>query len=215
MTGLSMTADALIEGLPDLVVLVRRDGVVLQCGGGHGVPNLRPSRDVTGQRLQALWSRPVAGLLKQLTRGAIALRTTTEARFEDGGCAYEVRASAHGPERALCVVRAAAAGTLDDALDSTDERPRPQLDRRGFLRRFKESMSLATLCEKPAAVAVIHVDGVTDIAQSIDAKIAELLISTAILRLLAQSADFTGEKSLWFLGQLSDSLLALVLDTSD
>ena len=161
----TVTADALIEGLPDLVLLVRRDGVVLQWGGGHGVPNLRPSRERAGQRLEGIWSRPVAGLLRQLTRRAIASRTTAEARFEDGGCAYEARASAHGPERALCVVRAAAAASPEDALDATNERPRPQLDRRGFLRRFKESMSMAALREMPLAVAVIHVDGIADIAQ--------------------------------------------------
>src|SRR5580704_7370345 len=187
MTDLSMTA--LIEGLPDLVLLVRRDGVVLQCGGGQGVPDLRPSRDCTGQRLEAVWSRPVAALLKQLTRRAIAVRATTEARFEDGGCAYEARASAHGPERAICVVRAATAGTHDDALDSTDERPRLQLDRRGFLRRFKESMSLAALREMPLAVAVIHVDGIADIAQIIATKVSEQIMSVAILRLPTQSSD--------------------------
>ena len=215
MTDPSVTVDALIEGLPDLVVLVRRDGVVLQCGGGHGVPDLRPSRNCTGQRLEAVWSRPVAALLKQLTRRAIAVRATTEARFEDGGCAYEARASAYGPERAICVVRAAAAGTHDDALESSDERPRLQLDRRGFLRRFKESMSLAALREMPLAVAVIHVDGIADIAQIIATKLSEQIMSVAILRLPTQSADSGGGKSWWYLGQLSESLLAVVLESSD
>ncbi len=215
MTDLSKPADALIEGLPDLVVVVRRDGVVLQWGGGHGVPDLRPSRDVTGQRLEGVWSRPVAGLLRQLTRRAIASRTTTEARFEDGGCAYEARASAHGPERALCVVRAAAAAAQDDALDATDERPRPQLDRRGFLRRFKESMSVAALREMPLAVAVIHVDGIADIAQIIATKVSEQIMSAAILRLPTQSADSGDGESWWYLGQLSESLLAVVLESSD
>ena len=214
MTGLSKPADALIEGLPDLVVVVRRDGVVLQCGGGHGVPGLRPSRDITGQRLEGVWSRPVAGLLRQLTRRAIASRTTADARFEEGGCAYEARASAHGPERALCVVRAAAAGAQDDALDATDERPRPQLDRRGFLRRFKESMSVAALREMPLAVAVIHVDGIADIAQIIATKVSEQIMSAAILRLPTQSTD-SGSGSWWYLGQLSESLLAVVLESSD
>src|SRR2546429_4207394 len=164
MTDLSKAPDAVIEGLPDLVLLVRRDGVVLQCGGGHGVPDLRPSRDLAGQRLEAVWSRHVASLLRQLARRAIVSRATAEARFEEGGCAYEVRASAHGPDSAICVVRVAAAAP-EDALDATDERPRPQLDRRGFLRRFKESMSMAALREMPLAVAVIHVDGIADIAQ--------------------------------------------------
>src|SRR6267378_439745 len=215
MTDLSTPADALIEGLPDLVVVVRRDGVVLQWGGGHGVPDLRPSRDITGQRLEGVWSRPVAALLKQLTRRAIAVRATTEARFEDGGCAYEARASAYGPERAICVVRAAAAGTHDDALESSDERPRLQLDRRGFLRRFKESMSLAALREMPLAVAVIHVDGIADIAQIIATKLSEQIMSAAILRLPTQPTDPGGAGSWWYLGQLSESLLAVVLESSD
>src|SRR5947207_13036432 len=103
MTNLSETPDALIEGLPDLVLLVRRDGVVLQCGGGHGVPELRPSRGRTGQRLEAVWPRPVAALLRQLARRASASRASTEARFQEGGCAYEARASAHGPHCASAV----------------------------------------------------------------------------------------------------------------
>src|SRR2546429_5807053 len=98
MTNLSKTPDSLIEGLPDLVLLVRRDGVVLQCGGGHGVPNLRPSRGLTGQRLEAVWPRPVAALLRQLPRRAIASRASTEARFEEGGCAHDARAHAPRPE---------------------------------------------------------------------------------------------------------------------
>ena len=77
-----MTADVLIQALPDLVVLVRRDGIVLDCGGGHAVPGLQPARDVTGEHLEAVWLPPVAQLLKQLTRKAIALRTTVEGRFD-------------------------------------------------------------------------------------------------------------------------------------
>ena len=156
----------------------------------------------------------MAQLIAQLARGAIATRASTEARFEDGGQHYEARLSAQGPDRALCVIRTVLAGAPEEALDITGERPRLQLDRRGFLRRFKDSMSLAALCEKPAAVAVIHLDGLTDIAQSIDANIAEQVMSAAILRLPAQPAGFSGANS-WYMGQLSDSLLALALESSD
>src|SRR2546429_2258947 len=98
MTNLSKTPDSLIEGLPDLVLLVRRDGVVLQCGGGHGVPDLRPSRDLTGQRLEAVWPRPAAAPLTQPARPAVASRATTEARLDEGAGAHDARASAHRPE---------------------------------------------------------------------------------------------------------------------
>src|SRR2546421_9884639 len=101
MTDLPKTPDALIEGLPDLVLLVRRDGVVLQCGGGHGVPDLRPSRDLAGQRLEAVWSQHVASLLRQLARRAIVPRATAEGRLEEGGWGYQGRASGHRPGRAV------------------------------------------------------------------------------------------------------------------
>src|SRR5256885_15232392 len=110
MTDLSKTPDALIEGLPDLVLLVRRDGVVLQCGGGHGVPDLRPSRDLTGQRLEAVWARPVAAPLRQLARRAVASRATPEARFEEGGCAHEGRGRGPRPGGAGLGRRAASPG---------------------------------------------------------------------------------------------------------
>ena len=210
----SMSLDTLIDSLPDLVVLVRRDGIILDCGGGHGLSSLKLTRESVGKRVAELWPEAVAQLIAQLARGAIAARASTEARFEDGGQHYEARLSARGPDRALCVIRTVLAGAPEEALDITGERPRLQLDRRGFLRRFKDSMSLAALCEKPAAVAVIHLDGLTDIAQSIDANIAEQVMSAAILRLPAQPAGFSGANS-WYLGQLSDSLLALVVESSD
>ncbi len=150
-----MSADALIEGLPDLVVLIRRDGLVLECGGGHGVPGLRCRLDAAGKR-----------------------------------------------------------SSRDDSLEGSDERPRPQLDRRGFLRRCKESMAMAALRERPLAVAVIQLDGISDIAQIIATKVSEQIMSTAILRLPAKSDERDG-KPWWYLGQLSESLLALVLESAD
>jgi len=206
---------SLIDSLPDLVVLLRRDGAILGHGGGCGLSTLRLNGESVGKRLESEWPDAVAGVVMRLSRRAIALRSSAEAKFRVGGLRYEARLIAQGPDRALCVIRLESAVAPDDALELTGERPRPQLDRRGFLRRFKESMSLATLCEKPAAVAVVHIDGLTDIAQSIDAKIAEQLHSTAILRLTARFAGVDDDKLPWFLGQLSDNLLAVFLDTSD
>jgi diguanylate cyclase len=210
-----MAADPLIEALPDLLLLVRRDGTVLDHGGGHGLAGLKPAEHSAGKRLAEIWPGPVAELIRRLTRRSIAERSSSEARFQQAGRDYEVRASAQGPDRALCVIRPMTAAAPDEALDATGELPRPQLDRRGFLRRFREAMSMAALCEKPIAVAVIHIDGMIDVAQIIDSKIAERLMSSALLRLSGQGAATAAEKATWFLGQLSDNLLALVLETSD
>ena len=206
---------ALIEALPDLVVLVRRDGILLAYAGGHGLPALKPDAQSIGENCATAWPQQVADLVKRLALKAIGIRAVADARFHHLGEDYEARVSAQGPDRALCVIRRVLAGASDELLESTGERPRPQLDRRGFLRRFKDSISLAALCEKPVALAIIHLDGVTDIAQAFDTAIAEQLVSAAILRLLPRDPGLEGESAPWYLGQLSDSRLALVMETSD
>ena len=175
-------AEPLLEALPDLVVLVQREGTVIACEGGGAVGRLRPTA-AEGQPLEAIWPDTLAKLLKQLIRKAISSRAPAEARFEDEARKYEVRVSAQGPERAICVIRPTLVAAQEDSLDLTDERPRAQLDRRGFLKRFKQSVSEAALREEQVAVAVIHVDGIADIGQVIAGEIAERVMSMAIMRL--------------------------------
>jgi len=144
-----VSSDSLIRALPDLVIGVRRDGVILALNAGNGVGELKPTGDSIGKHLSEIWPEAVAELVKQLTRKAISTRDTSEARFRDRGCDYEARASAQGPDRAICIIRPVARDTLLDTVDSTAERLAPQIDRRGFLRRFKESTAMAALREKP------------------------------------------------------------------
>jgi len=209
-----VSSDSLIRALPDLVIGVRRDGVILALNAGNGVGELKPTGDSIGKHLSEIWPEAVAELVKQLTRKAISTRDTSEARFRDRGCDYEARASAQGPDRAICIIRPVARDTLLDTVDSTAERLAPQIDRRGFLRRFKESTAMAALREKPLAVAIVHIEGLADIAQAIAPKVSEQLMTTAVTRLSANSHESEGQPT-WYLGQLSDSLLALVLDSAD
>jgi EAL domain-containing protein (putative c-di-GMP-specific phosphodiesterase class I)/GGDEF domain-containing protein len=207
-------SDSLIRALPDLVIGVRRDGVILAVNAGHGVGELKPAGDSIGKHLAEIWPESVADLIKQLTRKAISTRDTAEARFKDRGYDYEARASAQGPDRAICIIRQVLQDTLNDTVDATAERLAPQIDRRGFLKRFKESTAMASLREKPLAVAIIHIEGLADIAQAIAPKLSEQIMTTAVLRLSSASLAADGLPT-WYLGQLSDSLLALVLDSAD
>lgn len=210
-----MPADALVEALPDLLLLVRRDGMVLGHGGGNGVAGLRPPGDYTGKLLEALWSESTARVLRQLVRKAITQRMTTELRFRDAGEQFEARVTARGPDRAICVIRAVQAASQTDSVETTGGRHTPALDRRGFLERFRESASWAALREKSLAVAVIQLEGIPEIAQLIAGKISEQIMSAAIVRLSAQLADAAHAQPSWYLGQLSESLLALVVHSSD
>ena len=205
-------SDSLIRALPDLVIGVRRDGVILAVNAGHGVGELKPAGDSIGKHLAEIWPESVAELVKQLTRKAISTRDTVEARFQDRGCDYEARATAQGPDRAICVIRSVTRDTSDETIDASAELLAPQIDRRGFLKRFKESTAMASLREKPLAVSIIHIEGLADIAQAIAPKVSEQIMTAAVLRLSSHAAE--GQPS-WYLGQLSDSLLALVLDSAD
>ncbi len=206
----------LIEALPDLALLIGRDGVVVAQGGGRELGDLTLSGAAIGKPLEASWPASVAALLRQLARKSIAQRTAVEARFVSGGSEYTARVSPRGPDRAVCIVRAAAAPAADDPAD-TGARPAPQLDRRGFLQRFKESLSWAALRETPIALAVIHIDGVADIAQVLASQVSEQVMSAAIRRLPLppDGAGAAAPSPQWYLGQLSEALLAMVIESAD
>jgi EAL domain-containing protein (putative c-di-GMP-specific phosphodiesterase class I)/GGDEF domain-containing protein len=212
--GPAVRADSLLDALPDLVLLVRRDGTVLAQGGGRDLEELRPAPDAAGKPLEALWPGPAAELLRQLTRKSIAQRTTAEAQFADRGRELTARAAPRGPDRAICIIRASDGHPLDGA-PAQSASPRPQLDRRGFMRRFKESLSWAALRETPVALAIIQIEGVADIAQVLASQVAEQVMSAAIRRLPASSPEPSGGVPPWYLGQLSEGMLALVIESAD
>ena len=93
--------------------------------------------------------------------------------------------------------------------------PRPQLDRRGFLKRFKESVAVAALREQQMAIAVIHVDGIADIGQIIAAGNRRTGDEHGHPAPAGHAGDGERGKPWWYLGQLSESLLALVLESAD
>ena len=207
-----VSADALIEAMPDLLLLVRRDGLLLGCGGGggSGVAWLRPQDNCIGQPLESFWPEHLAGLIKRAVRKAIDLRAPSEARFEELRVTYELCAVARGPDRAACVIRP----LTRSPLEATGEHRAMHLDRRGFLQRFKQSLSIASLRECSIAVAVISIDGIADVAQAMTASLSEQLSSAAIVRLGTLPSD-DAEAPGWYLGQLSETLLALVVESAN
>ncbi len=200
-----------MDSLPDLVLLVKRDGTPVAHAGGRAVAELGRRRAGEGRGFVPAWSRSTATLVRQLARKAIADRSAVEARFRQSDKRYEIRVSPQSPTRALCVIRPA----LGDGVDWTGEHRRLQLDRRGFLRRFKESTSVAALREQPIAVAVLSIDEITDIAQIITTSISEQILTAALARLPeGEGAPDDGSPGC-YLGQLGDSLLGVVVNSAD
>ena len=213
MSAVIPNADpSLIDSLPDLVLSLGRDGTILGHGGGRSLPALAPRGQWIGQRLDAVWPSDLAQALMQLVRKAISSRATLDNRLGEADQTYRVRITAQGPTRALCVVCAGDAAHDADTGDS-GRRQAPHLDRRGFLRQFQETLALSVLTEKPAAVIVMHLDGVEKIA-NIDMKLSEQAVTAAVLKLTRETSSETLALCS-SLGQLTDSQLALVVATSD
>jgi EAL domain-containing protein (putative c-di-GMP-specific phosphodiesterase class I)/GGDEF domain-containing protein len=209
-------SDSLSDVLPDLVVMVKRDGLILSHMGGRGVAALALPREAVGQRLDAIWPESVAICVKQAVRRAIALRATLDTPFTAAQVRYEMRTAAQGPDRALCVIRAAGTGSPTDEAAGCDDLTQSRFDRRGFLRRFNDTLSEAVIQERPAALALIHLDGIADIERAFDAKISEQVLSSAILRLPQEISREKSENELGeYLGQLSADILALVMISAD
>jgi EAL domain-containing protein (putative c-di-GMP-specific phosphodiesterase class I)/GGDEF domain-containing protein len=106
-------------------------------------------------------------------------------------------------------------GATEEAAGA-DELSQSPFDRRGFLRRFHDTLSEAVIQERPAALALIHLDGIADIERAFDARISEQILSSAILRLPHEVASGKSDDELGeYLGQLSTDVLALVMGSAD
>jgi predicted signal transduction protein with EAL and GGDEF domain len=201
----------LIDLLPDLVFLMRRDGTVVAHVGGQAVPDFRRDTLDAGDKLEQIWSPGTAALVKRLLRRCIASRTPVETRFQEQGRTYEVRVSPQGPNRAIGVIRAALSESSRETESGEDEPRWLGLDRRGFLRRLNDSLAIAALRELPVAVAVVHLEGISEIARTLGARISEEVMSIVMARvggkLDAANAGYSG--------QLRENLLAVVLNTTD
>jgi EAL domain-containing protein (putative c-di-GMP-specific phosphodiesterase class I)/GGDEF domain-containing protein len=205
-----MSATNLLEALPDLLVLLQRDGTLLRFHGGRGVSALKPAAECAGKPVEAAWPQAVATLARQLAREAFAGRKATQAAFNHHGQVYEMRVSIHGADTVVCAIRTMLAEAGQESAATARGRP----DRRSVMRRFRELVSVAALRKAPAAVAVIQVDGVLDIEQLVSADISERIMRSALFRLLPVCEPERGGP--WrYLGQLSDNVLLVVLATAD
>lgn len=204
-----MISDSLILAVPDVVAFLRRDGVITHHLGGRQIPLLRAGVALAGSRLEEAMSDHAATLIGRLTRRAFTNRSNCEAQFSVDDNHYEVRISPQGPQRALCVIRQLSA---DARLpDLRHDRAEPSgAERRGFITRLKESVADAALRERPLALGLIFLEGLSDIGRLIDLTIADQ-IATIVTRRLPVPARSEGGVD-WYVGAFGESLLAVVIE---
>lgn len=210
-----MSLDSLIAAVPDFVAFVRRDGRIVKHLGGRGLSEVAPSGELRGRRLDEIWPEVDAELLSQWVKKALTTRARVDGRLEIGGRSFEVSIGAEGRDKALCVIRAATTeATAQDSRDTAvPERPAAAVDRRGFIKRLQQSVADASLRERPLSVGLIFLDGLTDIGQGIDYAISDKVATAVLQRLPLPAGDETGGPG-WYVGQLGEALLAVVIEGS-
>jgi len=202
---------AFIELLPDLVFLMRRDGTVVAHAGGQAVPDFRREGMDAGDKVEQIWSPTTAALIKRLLRRSIAGRAPVETRFQEHGHSYELRVSPQGPNRAIGVIRPVLSESNRESEVADDEPRWLGLDRRGFLRRLNDSLATSILREMPIACAVVHLEGISEIARTLGVRVSEDVMSVVMARV----NDRLGADESNYSGQLRENELAVVLNTAD
>src|SRR3954464_3579935 len=106
--------DVLAEALPDLALLMHRNGTVLARLGDRSAADLQslvPPRDNISGNTPRTQSQSA---LQQLVRKAIASRGVIESELIVGDDSFEAHVTAIGPEQAVCVIRAGQPLNTDD-----------------------------------------------------------------------------------------------------
>lgn len=209
-----MSDDSLIEALPDLIAFVRKDGTILKRVGGRRLTAAESEQPIVGRKIDEIWPEPVAQLLQQMIRRALASRGSTDAQFNHDGRQHDVRVSAQGRERVLCVIRELAnAAPVAGERDGVRSTGQGAMERRAFFGRLKQSVAEAALRERQLAVALIHVDGLHDVGRIIDFSVGEQIATALLQRLPAPAAATDGGRGNWYVGQLGENLLAAVIES--
>jgi predicted signal transduction protein with EAL and GGDEF domain len=213
--GLTAIADVdeLATLLPDLALLIHRNGTLLAHLGGNTLHGKLMDAQSVGVKIDAALPGELAVRVTQSVRKCIADRSPVESELRVNDMNCEVRAQAVGPNRAVVVIRQIP--ELGRELDATPPtQMTAHLDRRGFSRRLRQSLAAAALSGRPMAIAVIQVEGAADITQALDATLADQAVSAALARLNTPEDSHTVTPD-WYLGQLSERFLVAVLDTRD
>jgi EAL domain-containing protein (putative c-di-GMP-specific phosphodiesterase class I)/GGDEF domain-containing protein len=202
---------ALARSLPDLALIVRRDGVVLSCVGGHAMREMTPGEEeLPGRSLDTIWPESIAAHALQTVRRILKTRKPAQQRYQDGDLSLELRFQVQGFDRVLIVCRDLGQGT-----SSNDSGLYPQTasallpHREGFEKSLRMALDIAALREDTVAVVLIHIGGYSTYQRVFDTTLADRLLESAARVITATLPE--GPSNLPRLARVSDDVLGVVL----
>ena len=198
--------EALLQSLPDLVLLVRRDGVIVaKCGGGD-IEATRGRGDLQGSSLQDTWPGDIADHLLNLVRKALKTRACVVGRYRHNGRVYELRTQPVGVDRAMLMVRAPWSATPEAAEKQSMK------SRESFAQELTEAVESSRFKERPFALMALHIGGLAEIEKTLGAASAEEALAVAVQRLgAARKILGAAPAAIPPLARLDSDLFAVVL----
>ena len=199
------------KSLPDLALIVRRDGVILSCVGGNAVRGVRAGEEeIPGRSLDSLWPSSIATHVLQTARRILKTRKSTQQRYQDGDLKLEMRFQVQGFDRVLIVCR-----DLGEGATANDSGLYPQgasamlPHREGFEKSLRMALDMAALREDTVGVALIHIGGYVTYQRVFDSALANRLLESAAKVILENLPE--GHTNLPRVARVSDDVIGVVL----
>lgn len=202
--------EAIARSLPDLALIVRRDGVILSCVGGHAVRGLNAEEEITGRDVASLWPESVAAHVLQTVRRILKTRKSAQHRYQEGELNLEMRFQVQGFDRVLVVCRDLGVGATSNDSGLYEKAGGLMLPHReGFEKSLRMALDMAALREDTVGVVLIHVGGYSTYRRVFDSALANRLLECAARVILENLPE--GRANLPRLARISDDVIGVVL----
>jgi EAL domain-containing protein (putative c-di-GMP-specific phosphodiesterase class I)/GGDEF domain-containing protein len=203
--------EAIARSLPDLALIVRRDGVILSCVGGNAVRGLNSGEEqIPGRQVQDLWPESIASHVLQTVRRILKTRKPAQHRYQEGDLNLEMRFQVQGFDRALVVCRDLGQGATSNDSGLYEKSSALMLPHRdGFEKSLRMALDMAALREDTVGVALIHIGGYSTYRRVFDSAVADRLRESAAKAILETLPE--GRSSLPRIARVSDDVIGVVL----
>jgi len=199
------------KSLPDLALIVRRDGVILSCVGGNAVRGVNAGdEEIPGRTLDMLWPSSIATHVLQTVRRILKTRKSAQQRYQHGDLKLELRFQVQGFDRVLIVCR-----DLGEGATANDSGLYPQgatamlPHRDGFEKSLRMALDMAALREDTVGVALVHIGGYVTYQRVFDSALANRVVESAAKVIVENLPE--GCTNLPRVARVSDDVIGVVL----
>ena len=198
-------SETVIQAIPDLTLVVRRDGLVVSNLGGQETGIVARPGELLGKTLAQVWNQQIATEVGALILRTLKTRAPSEYEFEYEGQRFGLRVQPQRIDRVLIVVHrvSARAAARRDPLEGKAAVARKS--GAGFPRQLTDAVEKARLRESRLALVTIHLGELREFEDAGGAPLGEQLIATSIRRV--EAIEAVGNCA-----RIEDDLLAVLLE---